>query len=238
MSGTYSSVASFETTVPLPPEQDFSNYLEDLAGKLKGLDVTDETDQDKHWNLINRVLAYAASAEQHIAEQRTRIRELENLSTTDELTGLANRRALEDYINRRISSAKRYNEEGLVAFIDLDEFKLINDTHGHDTGDRVLQTLAETLIANLRDTDYVARISGDEFVFVLQKASYKQAVKRAEEIRELICSISVEAVRGKIRLSASMGVAPYSGDSSYQSILKAADKAMYQDKKKRKVRKR
>ncbi len=233
MSGSFSSATVLGEAFTVPNDRDVTVYLEDLASKLKDTDVSQEDSQQ--WHLINRVLAYAASAEQHIAEQQMRIRELENLSTTDELTGLSNRRALKDFLNRAISSARRYNEEGLVAFLDLDLFKSINDVHGHDTGDRVLKLTGDIILQNLRDTDFVARLGGDEFVFILKKADYKQATIRANDIRDLICQATVRGKRRDVALSASMGLARYDGNSSYDSVMKAADRAMYQDKRARKI---
>ena len=233
MSGSFSSAAVFGEAFTVPKERDVTFYLEDLASKLKSAD--DSPEDSQQWHLIDRVLAYAASAEQHIAEQQIRIRELENLSTTDELTGLNNRRALKDFLNRAISSARRYDEEGLVAFLDLDMFKSINDTHGHATGDHVLKLAGDIILQNLRDTDFVARLGGDEFVFILQKADHDQAVIRAKEIRDLICRASVKGKRSDVTLSASLGLARYDGNSSYDTVMKAADKAMYEDKRARKM---
>lgn len=234
MSGSFSSVAVLNDAFSIPQEKDVSLYLENLASSLKNTDVPEIDGEDQTWSLINRVLAYAASAEQHIAEQQLRIRELENLSTTDELTGLHNRRALQEFLNRAISSARRYDEEGVVAFLDMDHFKAINDTHGHDAGDKVLKRLAQILRTNLRDTDFVARLGGDEFVFVLQRANHHQAIKRAREIRQMICEATITTKRSDISLSVSMGLAKYDGKSTYDAVMKAADNAMYDDKHSRK----
>lgn len=216
-------------------DSQITQYLENLASSLKGTDRKGPTGEDQHWKLINRVLAYAASAEQHIAEQKMRIRELENLSTTDELTGLNNRRGLRDYLTRAISSARRYTEAGVVAFLDLDNFKEINDTHGHDAGDLVLRQLAAILKSSLRDTDFIARLGGDEFVFILERADYAQGVARAYEIRKMLCDSLVPLKRGEATLSASMGLAKYDCESSFDYILKEADRAMYDDKKLRRI---
>jgi diguanylate cyclase (GGDEF)-like protein len=235
MSGSFSSAATMHESLSIPHDRDVTVYLEDLANRLKDLDSKDQKNDEQHWMLINRVPAYAASAEQHIAEQQSRIQELENLSTTDELTGLANRRALRDFMHRTISSARRYNEQGVLAFLDLENFKAINDTHGHDAGDRMLQKLAEILVTNLRSTDFVARLGGDEFVFVLQKADQKQAIARAHKIRELISQCSINAPRSQIKISASMGLAIYDAQSTFESVMRAADEAMYKDKTARKA---
>ncbi|OUR76452.1 hypothetical protein A9Q83_14720 [Alphaproteobacteria bacterium 46_93_T64] len=181
--------------------------------------------------MVDRVLAYAASAEQHIAEQQMRIRELEDLSITDELTGLNNRRALKAHMDRVLSASRRYGDMGVIGFLDLDNFKKINDTYGHDAGDHVLQSLSQILRENLRDTDYVARLGGDEFVFVLEKADTTYGLNRASEIRDIICQSEISLKRTTVKLSASMGLAIYDENSSFSGLLRSADKAMYEDKK-------
>ncbi|MBL4908021.1 MAG: GGDEF domain-containing protein [Sneathiella sp.] len=229
-------VEAIQNTGMLPSQEgDVTVYLENLATRLKDSNRNEPENEDRHWNLINRVLAYAASAEQHIAEQKLRIRELEDLSTTDELTGLNNRRGLRDFLNRAISSARRHTEAGIVAFLDLDDFKRINDFHGHDAGDQVLRQLAAILMSNLRDTDFVARLGGDEFVFILDRADYAKGMARAEEIRDMLCESVIPLKRGDVPLSVSMGISKYDCDSCYDTILREADQAMYEDKRKRRA---
>ncbi len=233
MSGTlFAEVAQHSAMLP-SQERDVTLYLESLATRLKDSDRSKPDSEDRHWKLINRVLAYAASAEQHIAEQKQRIRELEDLSTTDELTGLNNRRGLREFLTRAISSARRHTEAGVIAFLDLDHFKQINDYHGHDAGDHVLRHLAALLKANLRDTDFVARLGGDEFVFILERADHAQGIQRAHEIRDMLCESMIPLNRGEVPLSVSMGITKYDCDSSYDTVLREADKAMYKDKRKR-----
>ena len=230
MSSDLFATAAGLSSPPHAPESEIMPYLEDLADRIKSRSHIQESDNKAYWNLIDRVLAYAASAEQHIAEQQSRIKELENLSTTDELTGLANRRALKSHLQRVLSSASRHDETGVVAFVDMDFFKEINDQFGHDTGDLALKTVARILKENMRNTDFAARLSGDEFVFVLEKADIAQGKMKAELIRKTICETTLP-VRGKeISLSASIGVASYDKDSKINSLLSEADKAMYKDK--------
>ena len=89
--------------------------------------------------LVTEMLNFAAQAEQRIAEQDARIHRLESLSMTDELTGLLNRRGFSFGLKRALQSARRHSEEGILAFIDLDNFKSINDTYGHEAGDLILR---------------------------------------------------------------------------------------------------
>jgi len=235
MSGSFLAVAGEHLNTQISPDRDITPYLENLASRLKSSDLFEDQVDDRNWNLINRVLAYAASAEQHIAEQKSRIKELENLSSTDELTGLNNRRALQDYLTRTIGRAKRHKEQGVVAFLDLDNFKNINDKHGHNAGDEILKKLAEILLENLRGTDFIARLGGDEFVFVLDKADHECGFSRAKEIRDILCKTKVNIAGKTFDLSVSMGLAKYDGQSTYSAVLNTADSAMYSDKRKRKL---
>jgi diguanylate cyclase (GGDEF)-like protein len=221
--------SSLQTGRPLGFEAEICTQLEDLSTVLKS--NLRRQAAIKHSQLINRVIAYAASAEQHISEQQKRIQELEALSTTDELTGLHNRRGLQEFMTRTLASAQRHGEEGIVAFLDLNDFKEINDRYGHDTGDIALQKLAENIQKNLRSSDFVARIGGDEFVFVLTRTNAENGRNRALAIQREVSAASISARGRKIFLNASMGVVAYNADSSYQELMKAADHAMYENKK-------
>jgi diguanylate cyclase (GGDEF)-like protein len=228
------SIQTTPTVNPIGFEQDVTSHLEDLTSKLK--DSFTQQSSATHWQLVNRIIAYAAGAEQHISEQQTRIRELEALSTTDELTGLHNRRGLQDFVTRTLAIARRHDEEGILAFLDLDNFKEINDRFGHETGDKALKKLADTITSSLRGSDFVARIGGDEFVFVLTRTTEENGRNRALTLQRQISTTSVDA-RGKtLFLKASMGVVPYTAESTFNELLKEADHAMYDNKKINKLR--
>jgi len=233
MSSSMATAAIAGLKSPPGMEQDVSFHLEDLAIKLK--DSRHDTVTNQHWQLINRVMAYAASAEQHISEQQTRIRELEALSTTDELTGLHNRRGLQDFMGRILSISERHRERGVLVYLDLDHFKEINDTHGHEAGDSVLVKFAGILKASLRDSDFVARIGGDEFVYVLVRTSEQDGINRARSLQAQLSSTYADIRGHSLSLEASMGVAAYDGRNSFDQILRAADIAMYEDKNRRKL---
>ncbi len=213
-------------------DRDVSIYLDNLATRLKHSgDSGRSANSEKHWQLIERVLAYAASAEQHISEQQMRIAELESLTTTDELTELPNRRGLREFLRRTLAAAKRHTESGVLAFIDLNDFKHVNDTYGHNAGDEMLQHMAKLLRKSLRNSDYVARVGGDEFVIVLVRASKDLGVKRARSIQTALSRSFIEKRGEKIYLSASFGIADYDGNSSIQQLLRKSDLRMYEDKK-------
>ncbi|SKA94692.1 PAS domain S-box-containing protein/diguanylate cyclase (GGDEF) domain-containing protein [Paucidesulfovibrio gracilis DSM 16080] len=159
---------------------------------------------------------------------------LRSLAATDELTGLANRRALLQRAESELDRAKRYDRDFSLLMLDLDHFKRVNDTYGHDVGDKVLQSLASTGSNALRDADLLGRLGGEEFAAVLPETSAIQAKEVAERLREAVALARVpeaSAPDGTIGVTISIGVAEYrSGRDTVDEILKAADKALYQAK--------
>lgn len=181
--------------------------------------------------LIDRVLAFAAQAEQQIAEQSERIDYLETLSTTDELTGLLNRRGFRDVLDHALANAKRFGESGLLAYMDLNGFKTINDRYGHDAGDEVLKTVAEVLSSNLRTTDYVARLGGDEFAILFVRSHPAGAYARASELKNMIAKSRTVYGDASLKIGVSVGVAAYGSGTDAQALLSRADADMYRDKR-------
>ena len=144
--------------------------------------------------LVTEMLNFAAQAEQRIAEQDARINQLESLSMTDELTGLLNRRGFSFGLNRALQSARRYSEEGILAFIDLDNFKPVNDTYGHEAGDLILRRTGEILTGNVRKTDLVSRLGGDEFAVLLVHSQRRDGLARIAILDEKLNSTSTNMV--------------------------------------------
>jgi diguanylate cyclase (GGDEF)-like protein len=154
--------------------------------------------------------------------------ELEAQSQTDSLTGLLNRRALEEIGTRAIEVARRQRAALSLIILDLDHFKSINDEHGHDGGDAALHHAARCLRENLRDVDHVARLGGEEFVAVLPDTTHARAAEIAEVLRRCLSTLTVEHLSQEIRLSASFGVATMlPTDTSWLEILRRGDRALY-----------
>jgi diguanylate cyclase (GGDEF)-like protein len=157
--------------------------------------------------------------------------ELEHQSNTDVLTGLLNRRALQNVADRAIAHAHRRNSPLTLVLLDLDHFKDINDRHGHEGGDAALALTAQCLARNLRAEDLVARIGGEEFVALLPETDEPEATLTAERIRSGIENLCFSP-RRNLTLSASFGVTRLQpGDTSLQQLLSRADQALYQAKK-------
>jgi diguanylate cyclase (GGDEF)-like protein len=161
-----------------------------------------------------------------------RIAEAERLSQTDDLTKLHNARYLRQFLLNEIRRARRYGSIVAALFLDLDDFKQVNDAHGHLAGSHVLMEMAAVILSSIRDTDAVARYGGDEFVIVLPDTQIELAGTVAERIREKISGHRFHAGRNlKLSLTASFGVAAFPMHaSSPQQLIASADTAMYEAK--------
>ena len=154
--------------------------------------------------------------------------ELRTLATRDALTGALSRRALREEFSRAISLARRHKFELACIFFDLDHFKAINDTHGHGTGDMVLRACVEACRDELRTTDTIGRMGGEEFAVLLPHTGAKAAIAVAEKIRMALARCRVEAGTGAVRFTASFGVAALDGsDIDVDQMLQRADTALY-----------
>jgi diguanylate cyclase (GGDEF)-like protein len=161
-----------------------------------------------------------------------RIAEAERLSQTDDLTKLHNARFLRQYLIAEIKRARRYNSFVTALFLDLDDFKQINDHHGHLVGSHILMEIAAVILKCVRDTDVVSRYGGDEFVVILPETGLEQAASVAERVRDRIAAHAFTGGRNlRLRLTASFGVASFPVHAqSPQQLIACADSAMYQAK--------
>jgi len=154
-------------------------------------------------------------------------RRLQALASTDELTGLANRRALMAFANDAVERSQR-DEVALAALmIDIDHFKRINDSYGHAVGDQVLRHASRVLTAGLRERDRLGRVGGEEFVAVLPGATLAQARQVAERMRNAVEAARLIGPSGEVRFTVSIGVAGARADESADALLKRADAALY-----------
>ncbi|SDM08706.1 GGDEF domain-containing protein [Halarsenatibacter silvermanii] len=156
---------------------------------------------------------------------------MEKLAQTDELTGLANRRAFIDTLNKYISAARRHEQELHLIYLDLDDFKQINDSCGHQVGVILLRQVGRVLREVVRAEDASARLGGDEFALALFNADADQSRQVAKRIRTGVENIKIKEVEGCC-LSVSLGLAGLQQEDTYEDLLMRADKAMYRSKKK------
>ena len=159
-------------------------------------------------------------------ERNKLIKELENLSRTDPLTGLLNRRAVNAQLEMEVARARRYGHGLAVISCDVDSFKNVNDTHGHAAGDKVLTHIAGSICGVLREIDVAGRYGGDEFLVIMAETDLEGAGKAAERIREDVMNSTLMPKVGTVTLS--LGVATLA-DSEMQAgpMLKRADAALY-----------
>ena len=165
-----------------------------------------------------------------IIEERTR--ELEHLATHDPLTRIYNRNALNHRLEQEFERSIRYQHVLSLLMLDLDHFKKVNDSFGHQVGDQVLSMVAEVVSEEVRKTDMVARFGGEEFVVLLPETTVGQASDLAERIRKRIAQQTIETRTGmEIMVSTSIGVAAYPQHArSRDSLLQCVDEAMYRAK--------
>ena len=175
----------------------------------------------------------------HLTELLARIRagsrvvqykkQIEHQALVDFVTGLSNRRAFENKLDEEFNRATRYGHPLSLLILDVDDFKRINDTHGHYFGDKVLQKIAENLQAKTRRSDYPARYGGDEFVLILPEGNLESAYQAGDKIRKEIKALRFEASNGAFSVTLSIGISstsekPY---SNWNLLIQDADEAPY-----------
>ncbi len=180
------------------------------------------------------VEALAVSVAEHIGLALTNLRLLESLrhrSIRDPLTGLFNRRYLEETLEREIKRAERSGSPLSLMMLDIDDFKMFNDTHGHTPGDALMRELSGLLQRHTRGGDAACRLGGDEFLLLLPETSVDDATRRAQELREEVEGFEIAIGGEVVSVTVTVGVATFpdhAGDMA--SLVRAADEAMYQAK--------
>ena len=180
-----------------------------------------------------RALNAAIGAELRIAQLQQRISQLEKLAVTDELTGLLNRRGFEAQLQRMLALAQRHGEPGLLVYVDLDGFKMVNDTYGHAAGDEVLKHVGRLLATNVRSTDFVGRLGGDEFALLLPRTYSANGMRRVQALSRMLNPGMIFWNGSTLTVSASFGIETYDGDTGgcAEAVLSRADSSMYAQKR-------
>jgi diguanylate cyclase (GGDEF)-like protein len=151
-------------------------------------------------------------------------RQAEKMAETDPLTNIYNRRKFSKLLDQEIQRVERYDRSLSIVMLDIDHFKRVNDTYGHDTGDYVLRRITELIKENIRITDILARYGGEEFVVILPETDAKGASRQIERMRKAIEKTSFDEV-GNLTISA--GITSYTGGDGRKSMIARADKALY-----------
>ncbi len=164
--------------------------------------------------------------------------QLKELILQDPLTGIFNRRYLMQQLHWRVKISMRYKQPLAVLFLDIDYFKEINDTYGHQVGDQVLRELVRILLLAIRGTDILTRYGGEEFIILAPQTDLPSATRLAERIRERIASNAFHTQKGVIHFTVSIGVATFDGKKEYrpeeivEKLLAFADRRCYEAKAK------
>ncbi|MDZ5842378.1 PAS domain S-box protein [Stenotrophomonas maltophilia] len=163
-------------------------------------------------------------------QQRARQREARQLAEIDPLTELSNRRGFEVHLQQAITRVERTGQAASLMYIDLDRFKPVNDTWGHLAGDAVLWAVASVLRHGVRDSDVVARLGGDEFAVILSGCTPRRAARIGGELLQTLASLSIPWDQHRLRVGASIGIAPLLGGMGVDQAVAAADAQCYRAK--------
>jgi diguanylate cyclase (GGDEF)-like protein/PAS domain S-box-containing protein len=193
--------------------------LRDINGSVAGTTGTLRDIDDR-----KKLEEHVMSAKRRAEEQA---REATLLASTDELTGLANRRAFLRHLERQVEAANEFGWALAVAIFDVDHFKVVNDSHGHAVGDRVLQLVADRSVSVVRSGDLVGRLGGEEFAILMPGASPEDATMVAERLRGMIERPGDMGTEKLPTVTVSVGIAAHSRDQNSSDLLAEADRALY-----------
>jgi diguanylate cyclase (GGDEF)-like protein len=182
-----------------------------------------------------RLAAEVEALAAQLEASRARISELEARIDIDPLTDILNRRGFERELKRSLAYVKRYGTSVALVYVDLDDFKPVNDRHGHAAGDTVLKAIAATLVRNVRASDVVARIGGDEFAVLLWNVNATDAAAKAMALEAAVYATPVRRDNATLIVGASAGLALLGALDSPADVLARADTAMYARKANRAV---
>lgn len=210
------------------------SYDERTIGALVIYDTTPGCFTDEHRRVLGRVTEQAAA----VMHNSTRFEQTQHESHTDPLTGLSNRRSLDRHFTSGLAAAIGANTSVSLIVLDLDRLKEINDTYGHEAGDRAIGGVAAVLRATVRQHDLCARFAGDEFIVVLWGCDAGHEERRVRELQTAVAAFPFEPRAGvTMSLSISAGSARFPEDgSTFDELLAAADERMYHDKATRRSR--
>jgi diguanylate cyclase (GGDEF)-like protein len=178
-------------------------------------------------------LAQIRRLEAELSATRARLAEVERLADHDALTPVLNRRAFLRELQRTTAYCERYGAEASLVFLDLDGFKAVNDTYGHAAGDEALTRVAEVLSANIRESDVLGRLGGDEFGVILAQAGAEKATVKAKALAAAIAAAVVVVDGRRVELGTSFGIRAFEKGITAAEMMAQADAAMFLHKGRR-----
>ncbi len=205
-------------------------FDEESDRRLKTIEIIHEVENARKDAEIYQLRNVAL--QQEIEERKKAQAALERLATQDALTGLANRRHFLELAARTIEQARRYQRPLSIVMMDVDHFKQINDTFGHNTGDQVLVSVAQCMLTVLRKVDILGRYGGDEFVILLPETTQEGARRLTERLRQVVSQQSIIAGGVSLPISLSIGLTSniQQPDLALDELLQRADRALYYSK--------
>jgi diguanylate cyclase (GGDEF)-like protein len=216
------------------PEQTIGVLQDITAQKNAEQEIIDARDTLEQ-QVVERTRELANTVKQlqvEIEEREKIAAELDFLANHDALTGLPSLRLCKDRLDQSLAEARRNRQTSAVMFVDLDGFKEINDQHGHDLGDLVLKMTADRIKSEIRETDTVARIGGDEFVIILSSLPETAIAERiaTSVIAQIARPLKIKDIEVEITASIGISLYPEHGTTA-EKLIRSADKAMYQVKR-------
>jgi diguanylate cyclase len=207
-------------------KQAVSNQLDNIRGKLAGTNQRPNSLSEQLKDLLNRVEQF----EQDAQKTSKILSQQQQKAQTDSLTGLPNREAYQQRLQLEAARWQRYSNPLTLAVVDIDHFKRINDGYGHQAGDRVLKLIAQSLRKNLRETDFIGRYGGEEFVLLLPETDSRQAELVLDKIRETIAATPFHFRKKPVQITLSIGYSEFKETDTDTVVFARADKALYQSK--------
>jgi len=219
---------------------ELTNHEKFVNGSADIFDLLDKTERaapsvSEMESLLRDAYKMIKQSQETISNQSQRINKLENMLMTDEMTGLYNRHGFFENFKREIDRTNRgQSKGGLLIMIDLDNFKSINDTYGHQAGDAALKLVGAFLAGEIREMDLAARLGGDEFILLFPNTNQEKAMRRAQMMGVRLNNLSMIWQNTEIQIGASLGLKDYSHGDTIESIISHADNNMYSNKKTKK----
>lgn len=201
------------------------------AGSIAGIPMNELTPRVRA--AMMKLVTEVDDLRRELQDQRVRMSRLESEADRDVLLPCLNRRAFVREMSRLLSFVERYGAPASLLYIDLDDFKSINDRHGHPAGDMALQRACAVLAGNIRESDVLGRIGGDEFGIILAKANQREADAKAEMLAELIKASPIVWEGRAIHLAFTTGAYEFRPGEKPAEIIARADRAMYDRKARR-----
>ena len=207
-----------------------SNRIHKITQQIQVHNQQEQLNRENTQHELQGMVEKIKTMESETAELKSKLEQAQQRATRDPLTHLPNRLALDERLAEDFARARRFGSPLSMAIWDIDFFKKINDTFGHKSGDKALIIIAKLLSEHCRETDFVSRVGGEEFVMLLSETTSQTALKVVDKLRQIIETSSFNANGKKISITLSCGVTQYIDGDSFETFFERADSALYQAK--------